>query len=141
MKSWHSPGRNNKQGLLVDSNVIIDIFINDKHWFQWSAKTLHEQAEMTQLHIDKIEDLESALPEVYFKRSEMPWEAAFLAAKAFQKYRRQGGKKTRPLPDFFVGAHAAVAELALLTRDPNPYKDYFPRLKIISPSSSEEIQS
>ncbi len=130
--------------ILVDSNVILDIFTEDKQWFHWSSNKLSQFAEKTNIHInniiyseisaafDSIEDLENAIPQDFI-RSEIPWEAAFLAAKVYQKYRRQGGIKSRPLPDFFIGAHAAISGFSLLTRDPKPYQHYFRNLKIISP--------
>jgi predicted nucleic acid-binding protein len=80
-----------------------------------------------------IEDLDEALPEAYLKREPLPWAAAFLAGHAFARYRRLGGTRTAPLPGFYIGAHAAVAGHTLLTRDPRRYRDYFPRLRIVSP--------
>lgn len=133
------------KGILVDSNVIIDILTEDKQWFDWSASILSHYADHTQLFInpiiysevslafEKIEDLEAALPNDIFSRVAIPWEAAFLAAKVFQKYRKRGGKKLLPLPDFFIGSHATIAKLDVLTRDVKPYKGYFPNLKLISP--------
>ena len=85
------------------------------------------------MRYDRIEDVEAALPHDYFIRAPLPWEAAFLAAKCFEKYRRRGGTRRSPLPDFFVGAHAAVAGMALFTRDPRRYRAYFPRLTLIAP--------
>src|SRR5262245_39046061 len=82
---------------------------------------------------DDIDDVELALPLEFFIRAAIPWEAAFLAGKAFEKYKARGGVKHAPLPDFFIGAHAAVAGMTLLTRDPRRYRTYFPKLRIISP--------
>ena len=82
---------------------------------------------------DRIEDLDAALPGDYFVRAPVPWDAAFLAAKCFAKYRRRGGRAAAPLPDFFIGAHAAVAGLSLLTRDARRYRTYFPKLELIAP--------
>jgi hypothetical protein len=82
---------------------------------------------------DRIEDIEEILPQELFKREAIPFAAAFLAGKCFLDYRRRGGTRTSPLPDFFIGAHAAVAGYALLTRDINRYRTYFPRLELISP--------
>ena len=82
---------------------------------------------------DRIEDVESALPQDVFVRSPLPWDAGFLAGKCFQAYRRRGGEKRSLLPDFYIGAHAAVSGLALLTRDPARYRTYFPRLSLIAP--------
>lgn len=132
-------------GILVDSNVIIDVFTEDNKWFDWSSNHLSQCSENYNLYInkviysevsiafDKIEDLEDALPNQYFNRANIPWEAAFLAGKAFVKYRNRGGRKNLPLPDLFIGAHAAVSGFGVLTRDDRPYKDYFPKLEIISP--------
>jgi predicted nucleic acid-binding protein len=82
---------------------------------------------------DRIEDIEAALPRDYFVRASLPWDAGFLAAKCFDRYRRRGGTRRSPLPDFYIGAHAAVSGLTLLTRDPRRYRNYFPKLTIIAP--------
>ena len=82
---------------------------------------------------DTIEALDEALPPDFYVRAPLPWEAGFLAAKVFLRYRRRGGAKARPLPDFFIGAHAAVAGLTLLTRDARRYRTYFPKLRLIAP--------
>ena len=131
--------------ILVDSNVILDIFTEDPEWFEWSAGKLSECAEKDALIInpiiyaevsirfERIEELEEALPPEVFFREELPWEAAFLAGKCFLLYRRRRGKKTSPLPDFYIGAHAAVRGYILLTRDARRYRTYFPKLKLIAP--------
>ncbi len=131
--------------VLVDSNVILDIATEDPVWFSWSSETLTDWAESDILVInpviyaevsigyDRIEDLESILPPNYFRRDPIPWEAAFLAGKCFVKYRRRGGEKRSPLPDFFVGAHAATRKMRLMTRDSGRYRTYFPRLELITP--------
>ncbi len=130
---------------LVDSNVLIDLFDEDSEWREWSEAMLTRCASRGPLVInpivfaevaagfDSIEDVESALPETYLRREPLPWAAAFLAGRAFVQYRRRGGKTTAPLPDFYIGAHAAVAGHALLTRDARRYRDYFPRLRVIAP--------
>jgi len=130
---------------LVDTNVIFDYLTEDAEWFDWSATMLEQMAERGPLIInpiifaevaigyDRIEDVEAALPVDYFTRAPLPWEAAFLAAQCFRRYRKRGGTRTMPLPDFFIGAHAAVAGLALLTRDARRYRTYFPKLKLIAP--------
>jgi len=82
---------------------------------------------------ERIEELEAALPPELFRRDHLPWEAGFLAGKAFLAYRRNSGKRTTPLPDFYIGAHAAVAGLTLVTRDPSRYRTYFPRLSLLCP--------
>ncbi|BAZ80606.1 type II toxin-antitoxin system VapC family toxin [Sphaerospermopsis kisseleviana CS-549] len=131
--------------ILVDSNIILDIVTEDPNCFEWSSNKLTEYAEQTQLNINpiiyaeisigfqKIEELEAVLPLNVFHRLELPWEAAFLAGKCFAKYRQQGGTKRSPLPDFYIGAHAAIANMILLTRDVNRYRTYFPTLEIIAP--------
>ena len=133
--------------ILVDSNVILDIVTEDKKWFLWSSQALAKYAETHTLVInpiiyaevsvgfDRIEDVEKVLPSAFFRRDPIPWEAAFLAAKCFLAYRRRRGKKSSTLPDFFIGAHAAVVGIPLLTRDIARYRTYFPRLKIITPGS------
>ena len=131
--------------ILVDSNVILDILTEDKKWFPWSSKTLARYAEQNILVInpiiyaevsisfDRIEDLEDLLSPSYFPRDPLPWEAAFLAGKCFLAYRRKGGGKRSPLPDFFIGAHATIAGMPLLTRDVSRYRTYFPNLNLIAP--------
>jgi predicted nucleic acid-binding protein len=131
--------------VLIDSNVILDVFTKDKKWFKWSSKTLCRYADdhilvinpiiyaEISVRFDKIEDLEDALPFEFFSRRQLPWEAAFVAGKCFLRYIKMGGKKRSPLPDFYIGAHAAVAGMALLTRDVSRYRTYFPKLKLISP--------
>jgi predicted nucleic acid-binding protein len=85
------------------------------------------------MRYDTIEAVEEALPPEFYVRAPLPWEAAFLAAKVFAHYRRRGGKKTSTLPDFFIGAHAAIAGMTLLTRDARRYRTYFPKLRLIAP--------
>ena len=131
--------------VLVDSNVLLDVLTEDPVWFDWSASALEEHAESSVLIInpiiysevsvrfDRIEDLEEALPVGVFRRDHLPWEAGFLAGKCFLKYRRKGGARTSALPDFYIGAHAAVRGAALLTRDAAQYRTYFPTLTVIAP--------
>jgi hypothetical protein len=130
---------------LVDSNVILDIVTEDHEWLDWSAAALARQADHGLLVVnpiiyaeaaarfDRIEDLEAALPADYFQRLPLPWEAAFLAGRSFVAYRRRGGQRRSPLPDFYIGAHALVAGMTLLTRDPDRYRTYFPKLRLIAP--------
>ena len=87
------------------------------------------------ISFDRIEDVDGLLPPSVFRREEVPWEAAFLAGKSFVAYRRAGGERSSPLPDFFIGAHAAVRGYDLLTRDPRGFRQYFPTLKIVSPET------
>lgn len=132
-------------GVLVDSNVILDVVNEDPKWLIWSRAQLERLAESHTLIInpiiyseisigfDRIEDLDRALPEEFFRREPLPWEAGFLAGKCFLKYRKSGGARRSPLPDFYIGAHAAVSGLTLLTRDEKRYKTYFPKLALIAP--------
>lgn len=133
------------QTTLVDSNVILDVVTEDDEWFDWSAAALSRQADAGALVVnpiiyaevaarfERIEDLEAALPDDYYQRQPLPWEAAFLAGRSFVRYRRTGGPRRSPLPDFYIGAHALVAGLTLLTRDARRYRTYFPKLRIIAP--------
>ncbi|MGH9187256.1 MAG: type II toxin-antitoxin system VapC family toxin [Acidimicrobiales bacterium] len=132
-------------GTLVDSNVLLDILTEDPDWFDWSNEALSAAAEAGPLYINpliyaevsvgfsRIEDLEDALPPADFRRAALPWAAAFLAGKAFLSYRRSRGAASAPLPDFLIGAHAAVADLALLTRDTSRYRTYFPTVRLVVP--------
>ena len=133
--------------ILVDSNVILDIATEDKNWFSWSSETLAFYIDNQRLVInpiiyaevsigfERVEDLEEILPASFYRRDHLPWEAAYLAGKCFLKYRKMGGEKRSPLPDFYIGSHAAVTGMALLTRDPTRYRTYFPKLKLIAPES------
>jgi predicted nucleic acid-binding protein len=135
----------NCQGVLVDSNIILDIATNDPKWGEWSGSALSECAEHTALVINPIiyaevsigyttiEALNSALPSNLYQREPLPWEAGFLAGKCFLLYRRRGGSRNTPMPDFYIGAHAAIEHLALLTRDAARFQTYFPKLEILSP--------
>jgi predicted nucleic acid-binding protein len=130
---------------LVDSNVLLDVVTENEEWADWSASMLADAAQNGRLVInplvyaevscgfDRIEALDEALPAEYFVREALPWAAAFLAGKVFLKYRRSGGARTAPLPDFLIGAHAAVAGYTLLTRDARRFSTYFPRLRIVAP--------
>ncbi len=131
--------------VMVDSNVLIDVFTEDKKWFAWSSRQLAECADNKILCINpiifseisigfaKIEELASLLPRDYFQYLHLPYEAAFLAGKCYLRYRRAGGVRRSPLPDFYIGAHAAVEKMVLLTRDASRYRTYFPGLHLISP--------
>lgn len=132
-------------GVMVDSNVLLDVMEEDPVWFDWSSKQLQQAADKSLLIINtviysevsigfsRIEELEAVLKGDYFQRRPIPWEAAFLAGKCYMRYRKLGGTRRSPLPDFFIGAHAAVEKLTLLTRDAARYKTYFPSLRLISP--------
>lgn len=131
---------------LVDSNILIDIMTEDPEWADWSTRALADAAEVGLLVINpivysevsvrfsSIEDLDDALPKDDFIRTPLPWSAAFLAGKCFVEYKAKGGAKTAPLPDFYIGAHAAVSKFALLTRDARRYRTYFPTVDLVSPS-------
>ncbi|MGE0462694.1 MAG: type II toxin-antitoxin system VapC family toxin [Vicinamibacterales bacterium] len=130
---------------LVDSNVLIDLFDEGSEWREWSDAMISMCGSRGALVInpivyaevsagfDDIDDVDEALPREYLRREALPWEAAFVAGHAFVRYRRLGGRRPSPLPDFYIGAHAAVAGYTLLTRDPRRYRYYFPRLRILSP--------
>ena len=134
--------------ILVDSNVILDIVTEDPEWFEWSSQALASCADMHILVInpiiyaevsigfERIEDVEEVLPLTHFRRAQVPWESAFLAGKCFLKYRERGGKRRSPLPDFFIGAHATIMGMVLMTRDVSRYRTYFPKLNLISPEIS-----
>lgn len=131
--------------VMVDSCVYLDIFTRDERWFAWSADAMAQAAASGTIVINaaiyaeisirfsRIEEIEDLLPSSQFEYREIPREAAFLAGKCFHRYRRRGGPRTSPLPDFFVGAHAAVAGLPLVTRDTRRFREYFPGLQLISP--------
>jgi hypothetical protein len=138
-------------GMLVDANVILDVFEDDPTWADWSQEMLDQCAQESSLYInpviyaevsvgfERIEELEAALEAAGFGMLAIPKEALFLAGKVFLRYRRQGGKKLAPLPDFFIGAHAAVADLPLLTRDAKRFRTYFPRLKVVHPHERPRV--
>jgi len=130
---------------LVDSNVLIDVLSLHDEWASWSAAMLSHAAEQGPVVInpiiyaevcfgyDSLEAVDDALPPEYYRREPLPWAAAFLASQAFIAYRRRGGAKRSPLPDFYIGAHAAIGGYTLLTRDPDRYRAYFPKLRIVAP--------
>lgn len=130
---------------LVDSSVLLDIFTEDPKWFDWSASSLASHAEQSVLvinpiiyaevsaHFSRIEELEAALPRTLYIREDLPWEAAFLAGRCFVNYRRRGGVRSAPMPDFYIGAHAAIKGLSVITRDPRRIRDYFPGVTVICP--------
>jgi predicted nucleic acid-binding protein len=120
--------------VLVDANVLLDVMTDDPQWYAWSAEQLDACAARAELCINpivyaevsvgfaRIEELEEALPQHAFTRLALPWEAGFLGDKAFVRYRRARVDRTSPLPDFRIGAHAAVDGMALLTRDAKRYR-------------------
>jgi predicted nucleic acid-binding protein len=132
--------------IFVDSNVLLDVLTEPSEWAEWSAATLAAAANRAPLvinaivyaeisvHFPTIEALETALPRNLLRREPISENAAFLAGKAFLTYRRRGGTRTAPLPDFLIGAHAATAGYHLLTRDSARYRTYFPHLPLIAPT-------
>lgn len=127
----------------MDANVLLDVLTDDPDWYEWSAAQLDGCADGAELCInpiiyaevsvgfERIEELDAALPADAFTRLELPWEAGFLAGKVFLQYRRAKGARSSPLPDFYIGAHAAIDDMALLTRDAKRYRTYYSRLEII----------
>lgn len=130
---------------LVDSCILIDVLADDPHWADWSITQLEQLAAQAPLVInplilaeisprfERASDLEAALAGLPLVRQPLPWDAAFLAGQAFKIYRQQKGVKTSPMPDFYIGAHALVTGMRLLTRDAARYSSYFPTLPVISP--------
>lgn len=131
---------------IVDSCVLLDLILDDPKWAQWSAGELATAADQGALVINPIiyaevsagfaaiEELDALLPADAYRRDSLPYDAGFLAGKAFLKYRRAGGTKRSPLPDFYIGAHAAVRKYRLLTRDAARYATYFPTVELIAPA-------
>ncbi|HEU4392911.1 MAG TPA: type II toxin-antitoxin system VapC family toxin [Solirubrobacterales bacterium] len=130
---------------LVDSNVLIDILGNGSPWTAWSDEALIEALEHGAVFVNQVvcaeisigfptvEECDWSLEVRGIERMPMPWPASFLAGRAYVEYRRRGGARRSPLPDFFIGAHAAVDGLRLLTRDPSRYRTYFPTVELIAP--------
>jgi predicted nucleic acid-binding protein len=135
------------RGLIVDSNVLLDVFEDDPVWAQWSEEMIEQYSTTHILCItpiiyaevsvgfERIEELEAAIIDSGVRMLQIPKEALFLAAKVFVEYRRRRGIKLSTLPDFFIGAHAAVEKLELLTRDVSRYKSYFPTVKLVCPNN------
>lgn len=132
-------------GVLVDTNVWVDCIDEASPWHEWAIEQLQVSSERCPLHINIVIYSELLIPgpdiraldamlDIYeTSRTPLPWAAASLTAAAYALYRRRGGAKHKPLPDFFIGAHAAVSNLCVLTRDSKPYKSYFARLEVIAP--------
>jgi len=133
-------------GFLVDTNIWIDCMDPESRWHEWSVDQIQRCSEQAPLHVNlviytellipgpDIEALDAMLDVYETLRSPLPWACAGLAAKAYLNYRRAGGTRLVPLPDFYIGAHAAAANLSVLSRDERPYRNYFPRLRCISPN-------
>jgi hypothetical protein len=132
-------------GTLVDTNIWVDCIDADSRWHDWAIEQLQTLSERAPLHVNLIVYTELLVPgpnlealdallDVYDTlRTPLPWTCASLTAAAFALYRNSGGSKLKPMPDFYIGAHAAVANLSVLTRDPSPYRSYFPRLVVVAP--------
>jgi predicted nucleic acid-binding protein len=136
-------------GTLVDTNVLIDVIASDPNWGDWSATALSDAADAGEIAINpivyaelaagfaRIEDLDAAVPANVYRRLDLPWPAAFLASKAFMQHLGGRGQRARtPLPDFLIGAHAAVSGMRLLTRDPRHYRSHFPRIQLLCPDNA-----
>ena len=132
-------------GVLVDTNIWVDCIDKASPWHDWAIEQLQVCSERSPLHVNLVIYTELLVPDpdvaaldnlldVYETlRSPLPWACAALAARAFAAYRRRGGSKRLPLPDFYIGAHAAISNLTVLTRDPGGYRSYFPRLVVLGP--------
>ena len=132
---------------LVDSNVLLDVLTDNSAWFEWSAARIAERlveglsinalilAEVS-ANFDSWEAVDAAVPRASFARLDLPFEAAFAASQAFVSYKRSGGTKTSPVPDFYIGAHALVAGLPLITRDTKRYRTYFPDVQLVAPDTA-----
>ena len=133
---------------LVDTNVLLDVATDDARWARWSVHQLDAASIRGPVLINavvyaefsisyaRIEDADRVLADVGLKLIEIPRAALFLAGKVFRRYRTRGGSRTGVLPDFFIGAHAAVAQIPLLTRDPRPYRTYFAGIRLITPDET-----
>jgi len=133
--------------ILVDSSILIDVVTESEAWAERSSQALRTLGRDRELVInsivfaevsipfERVEDVDERLPRDVFRREDMPWDVAFLAGKAFVIYRNRGGAKRSPLPDFFIGAHAAVRGYGLLTRDPNSIRTYFPSVEVFVPDT------
>lgn len=134
--------------LLVDTKVLVDVFQDDPDWADWSIGQLRAQARIHQLAINGIvyaelsasferyEELDDAVSRLGLLLLDIPRPALFLAGKAFVRYRKAGGGKSGVLPDFLVGAHAAVEQMPLLTRDARRYRSYFPSVRVLAPRNA-----
>lgn len=138
-------GYDGSAGVLVDTNIWIDCIDRASPWHEWAIEQLQACSERSPLHVNLVIYTELLVPDpdvaaldnlldVYETlRSPLPWACAALTARAFAAYRRRGGGKQLPLPDFYIGAHAAVSNLSVLTRDRGRYQSYFPRLVVLAP--------
>lgn len=130
---------------LVDTNVLLDVFTDDRQWRSWSENAIREALIIGPIGINPIvyaetslafadaEPLDQLLAELMLERWPLPYHAAFGAGRAYRRYRRAGGARRAPLPDFYIGAHAATDDLTLVTRDTGRYRTYFPSVKLVTP--------
>jgi predicted nucleic acid-binding protein len=137
--------------ILVDTNVLLDVLENDPAWVDWSLQQLRAQSQVHDLAInpviyaelslafDSVKALDSAIEGMGLVMQELPRPALFLAGRAFVKYRREGGGKSNVLADFFIGAHAAVQNWGILTRDARRYRNYFPTVGLVTPESGASL--
>jgi len=133
--------------MLIDSNVLIDIFARDREWYDWSAAAFAQYIDQTPLIVNEIvytevsvrieteAEMNAALADLGISFERIPQGALFLAGKAFRRYRQAGGTRNAVLADFFIGAHASVADIPILTRDLRRYRSYFPDVRLITPES------
>jgi predicted nucleic acid-binding protein len=154
MRSWRCCVANNPAAIrtatLIDSCVLLDVIIGDEHWADWSAARIAAAIDEGRAVINPIiyaevsvgyetvEELDDLLQAADYEREPLPYLAGFAAGKAFLRYRRGGGQKRSPMPDFYIGAHAAIAGYRLLTRDVSRYRTYFPTIDIIAPPQDED---
>lgn len=136
--------------LLVDTNVLLDVLEDDPEWARWSLRQLRAQSQVHELAInaviyaelslafDEIEALDECVDDLRLLLLELPRPALFLAARAYLGYRERRGSKMNVLSDFFIGAHASVLDCAIVTRDARRYRTYFPRVRLVTPQSTEE---
>lgn len=134
------------EAFLIDSNVLLDVITNDQQWAEWSASTLASCIRAGACYVnpiiyaevsygfDDVTALDDVLPANVMRRASIPYGAAFLAAKAHEAYRRRGGSRVATLPDFFIGAHAIVDRMTVVTRDARRYRQAFPGLSLVTPS-------
>lgn len=137
------------RGYLVDSNVLLDILTEDPDWYEWSSRAIASAASIGEVNInpivyseislafDTVDALDATIDATVLRRMPLPWASGFLAARAHQAYRRRGGSRESTLPDFFIGAHAQVSNLTLITRDARRYRTAFPELRLIAPGIAE----
>jgi predicted nucleic acid-binding protein len=132
---------------IVDSNVLVDVWLQNPLWVNWSIRAMAWARGQGDLIVNQIilaevsvpfaapGDVEAAMALHLFRRDSLPWEAAFVAGKAFALYRDRGGSRRSPMPDFYIGAHAQLKGFRLVTRDHNRYRTYFPSVELISPET------